>query len=119
PQAPPPGRGPRPDPGQREIAEGPGLPREAVRQAEALEQLEREPERQAHHAEKVAADPHHQRGTFSLNRIGARLVHRLPGRDVRRDLLVRQGPKGYFGDVQGVLEPRVVRSRVRLARWAT
>src|SRR5207244_5137205 len=92
------GRDPGADPGQREVEEGPGLSGEAVRQAEALEQLEREPERQAHHAEKVAADPHHQRGTFSLNRVRARLVHRLPGRDVRRDLLVRQGPKGYFGD---------------------
>src|SRR5204863_2783270 len=109
PQASPHGRGARPDPCQRQIAEDPGLPRETVRQAEPLQQVEREPQRQAHDAEEVAADPFHQRGPFPLDRVRARLVHRLPRRDVRGDLIGRERPERHLGDVEGVLEPPVAR----------
>src|SRR5437870_7978155 len=59
---------------------------EPVDHPEPLEQLEGQPQRQAHHSEEVAADPLDQRRALALDRVGAGLVERLPGRDVRGDL---------------------------------
>src|SRR5438132_1353928 len=62
---------------------------EPVDHPEPLEQLEGQPQRQAHHPEEVATDPLDQRRALALDRVGAGLVQRLPGRDVRGDLGVR------------------------------
>src|SRR5207248_2745307 len=60
-------------------------------------------------AGNIGSDPFHQRGPFPLDRVRARLVHRLPRRDVRGDLIGRERPERHLGDVEGVLEPSVAR----------
>src|SRR6266699_747686 len=53
---------------------------EPVDHPEPLQQLERQPQRQAHYTEEVAADSFDQRRALALDRVGAGLVERLPGR---------------------------------------
>src|SRR5207249_4131116 len=64
-------------------------------------------------AEEVAADPLHQRRALPLDRVGARLVHRLPRRDVRGDLIPRQRPERHVGDVDRMRESPVPCDRDR------
>src|SRR5437667_894663 len=84
---------------------------EPVDHPEPLEQLEGQPQRQAHHSEEVAADPLDQRRALALDRVGAGLVERLPGRDVRGDLGVRKRSECHVGHVARVLHPPIQRHR--------
>src|SRR5882724_5489923 len=84
---------------------------EPVDHPEPLQQLERQPQRQAHHPEEVAADPLDQRRALALDRVGAGLVERLPGRDVRGDLGVGKRSECHVGHVERVLHPPIQRHR--------
>ena len=79
----------------------------------ALEQLEHQPDRQSHHAEEVAVDPLHQRRPVSLDAVRARLVHRLPRRDVGLEEGVVEPAEDDVGDVRRLVQGLVGHQRDR------
>src|SRR5688500_16538333 len=66
-----------------------------------FEQLAGLVERQAHHARIAAMQLHDEARGASLDRIGAGLVVRFPGRHVLRNLLGRELLEGDLGARQG------------------
>src|SRR6266576_656206 len=93
--------------------QSPATAGEPVDHPEPLEQLEGQPQRQAHHPEEVATDPLDQRRALALDRVGAGLVQRLPGRDVRGDLGFRKRSECHVGHVERMLHPPILRHRHR------
>src|SRR5919108_2801709 len=72
-----------------------GYPGEVVPEAKSLHESHHTPQRETHDRKKIPIDPLDDRRPVPLNPIGARLVHRLFGGEVRVDVGWRQVAKRH------------------------